>query len=441
MGSVAKKNKKSIMLSMLILPVFFSGAFGAGLNMCKDPAPTPVTIEVWGVFDDSTVYSQLINEFKKQAAYSHITVNYHKQNIVTYEQDLIDALAAGRGPDVFMIHNTWLPKHQNKLAAASETLITARRYGEIYPEVATQDFILDNKVYAFPLSIDTLALFYNADLFNTVGIALPPATWAEFNSDVSKLTKLDAKNNILQAGAALGTSKNVNRSTDILAALMMQSGSKMVSDDKSTAALDQMRSGLSGSGPGLRALKFYTNFATPGLKVYTWNKDQHYSIDAFAEGKAAMMLNYQYQIASLRAKAPHLNFEIAALPQISTTSGAQVNFANYWALAVSKSSVKQTASWQFITWLAQKENSKKYLDLTGKPAARRDLIEEQQISSSVNSIFAKQALSAKSWWEADYLAIENILAEMIENVVAGQQTPNDALSTANRQITLLMEKD
>lgn len=407
------------------------------INPFKEAAPLPVTLEFWSVFDDSGVYQSLIQQYQK--LYPNVTVNYYKKNITSYENDLVDALATGRGPDIFSINNAWLPKHKDKLMPAPETLGDIKKYTETFVDVAGQDFIDDNKIYAFPLAIDSLALFYNKDLLNSAGLAGPPKTWVDFNAAVEKLTKRDTKNNILQAGVAMGTARNINRSTDILAALMLQGGAKMTTDDKRRASFEQsFSSGSETFNPGKQALVFYTNFANPILKVYSWNSLQHYSVDAFVEGQTAMMLNYAYQAPIIAARAPHLNFGVAPLPQISQNS-KKITLANYWAQAVSQSSKNAGAAWQFVAWLSSQENSRAYLKAAKKPAARRDLIDEQKSDTDLG-VFAEQSLYAKSWWEADNLAVERIFADMIESVVGGRATADDALQRASSQTTLLMEE-
>lgn len=407
-------------------------------NPFKATSPAPATLEFWSVFDDSDFYQPLIQEFHSQFPY--ITINYYKKSILSYEKDLVDALAAGRGPDIFSIHNTWLPKHKDKLAAAPSTLMDIKKFKDTFVDVAAQDFIDGGQIYGFPLSVDTLALFYNKDSLNSASIVSPPQSWNDFNSAVEKMTRRDEQNNILQAGAALGTARNVNRSTDILAALMLQSGAKMVAEDKTYATFDQSVSGSTNNfNPGEQALIYYTNFANPTKRVYTWNQYQHYSIDAFVEGKAAMMFNYAYQIPLIRARAPHLNFAVAPLPQISL-SGNKINFANYWGLVVAKNSLNQAYGWQFLAWLNSAENQKKYLEVAQKPASRRDLIEGQK-SDEILGVFAQQALSAKSWWEAENNAIEQIFADTIDSVATGASDPVSALRAASQQVTLLMRKE
>lgn len=430
-----KKSKKSFFLPILILPVFFSGTFAS--VFCKEQAPTPATLEFWGVFDDSSVYEGLIRKFNQ--SYPYITVNYHKKSQATYEKELVDALAAGRGPDIFMIQNNWLPKHGNKIYPADTRIFTVKEFGETFVDVAAQDFVVDGNVYAAPLAVDSLALFYNKDLLNSAGLANPPKTWEEFNSAVTKLTVKDDENNIIRAGAAIGTAKNINRSIDILMALMLQSGAKMTSSDNLTATFDQSVSLASGQSfkPGEEALVYYTNFAKPQKVVYTWNDYQHYSIDAFVEGKTAMMFNYSYQLPVIRSRAPHLNFGVAALPQISATSDKKVSYANYWGLTVSKTSPNSIYAWTFIKWLTLADNSKTYLEETKRPIARRDLVDWQKDDQDLG-VFAQQSLLARSWWEADAAATETIFAQMINDVVSNVSSAQDAVTQASKQVTLLM---
>ncbi|MBU1136941.1 extracellular solute-binding protein, partial [Patescibacteria group bacterium] len=150
----------------------------------------------------------------------------------------------------------------------------------------------------------------------------------------------------------------------------------------------------------------------------------------------AAMFNYSYYIPTIRALAPYLNFGVAAMPQIGISSKS-VNYANYWGMTVSRNSAQPDQSWQFVNWLASnKENAQMYLELTKKPAARRDLV-LWQASDPDLGIFAEQALTAHSWYQVNNLSIEKILADMIESVVIGKATIKEAINKASNQITLL----
>lgn len=397
------------------------------------------TLEFWGVYDDRQSFSEVFSAFK--LIEDGIMINYRQFSYEDYEKALVDALAAGTGPDLVMIHHTWLAKHRDKLAPMPDSsgsreirYLTSADFQNQFVEVAYKDLVFENQIYAIPLYADTLAVFYNKDMFNTAAITKPPKDWEDFSKDTELLTKLDSSGNIIQAGAAMGTSKNINRSTDILSALFLQNGTKMTNVSNTGATFTRS---VSAVRVGENALEYYTDFANPKKSVYTWNDSQHYSIDAFIEGKVAMMLNYSHQIPIVRGRYDRLNFSVAPLPQFSELDAK--NYANYFAVGVSNQSKNKAAAWHFLNFLASKDGSLAYLNKTNRPSARRDVIDLQRNDPQL-SVFAIQALSAKSWFQIDNNAIDNIFADMINDVNLGRATVRAALRAAESKINVLMTR-
>ena len=394
-------------------------------------------LEFWGVFDDRTAFDGVIRGFQNQNP--NVIVSYRQFSFGDYEKEVVDALAAGRGPDIWMIHNTWLPKHLDKLAplpgrlkGTDKPAMTFKEFQNQFVDVAVNDLTSEGQIYAVPLYVDTLALYYNKDSLNNAGITVPPKNWEEFNVAVEQLTKLDDSGNIVRAGAAVGTAKNINRSTDILTALMLQSGVQMTDFDNVNATFAKS---VDRTPVGETALKYYTDFANPSVRNYTWNDSQHYSIDAFTEGNAAMMFNYSHQINALNEKASRLNYAVAPMPQISNTDIK--NYANYWAVAVSKNSLASNEAWKFLSYLASKEGTSGYLAQTFRPSARRDIIDIQKNDLTLG-VFANQVLTAKSWYQIDSSAVESIFAEMIDDVNFGRLSVREALQNAESEVNVLM---
>lgn len=397
------------------------------------------TLEFWGVYDSRQDFTDVISSFKKSEP--NIQINYKQFSYDEYEKSLVDALAAGTGPDILMIHHTWLGKHQDKLASMPDKsrikdfkFMTLAEFQSQFVDVAYQDLVAQNKIYALPLYADTLALFYNKDMLNTAGIAQPPQNWEDFNKDVELLTKLDGSGNITQSGAAIGTARNINRSTDIIAALMIQNGTQMTDKTNETVSFTRP---VSGEKVGENALQYYTDFSNPLKPVYAWNDQQHYSIDAFVEEKVAMMFNYSHQIPVLSSRYQRLNFAIAPLPQFSQLDAR--NYANYWAVGVSAQSKNQDVAWRFLTQLTSKEGSLSYLGKTSRPSARRDIIDIQKNDLKLG-VFAVQALSAKSWFQIDNRAIDQVFADMIDEVNSKRATVRAALREAESKINTLMSR-
>jgi len=442
----------------------------------KNPHLYDLSLEVWGPLDQEDALREIFDNYNMlNPNLSKIT--YRKLAVDTYRKELLDAMAAGQGPDIFMINNSWLPAFYDKLASApsqaSAKIINEQKFRNNFVDVSADDFINQGKIYAVPLSVDSLALYYNKDLFNQAGIAVPPKTWNEFISDAIKLTSIDSFGNILQSGAAMGTVYNINRSTDILTLLMLQNGTKMM-DDRGQVVFDKAiyggNSNSEGAYSGEGALNFYTQFANSRSFNYIWNPTLHYSIDAFAEGKTAMMINYSWNIDTVSAKSPKLNFAVASVPQFENKPA--VNLANYWGFAVAKNAVAKTPpntstvsnetrakeAWMFLTYfstkpdgtfavatsssgIGQKANPNfdpavSFLLKTGQPAGRRDLAELQKTDPKIG-IFSTGNLIAKSWMQKDSIAVELIFAEMIDSVNKGQVVVSDAIKTAAQRVNNL----
>lgn len=426
--------KLIIPIAIAAVLILILGAFIFG----RKPGPSEeAELEFWGVFDDSDVYGPLLAGFS--AAFPEIKVSYYKKDVATYEKTLLEAMASGRGPDVFLIHNSWIARYLDKIYGAPAEIVTLKQVQDSFVDAVYDDFVVENVIAGLPLSVDTMALYYNKDIFNTEAIAQPPATWDDFLDAVEKVTQKDERGNILRAGATLGTARNINRSTDILALLMLQAGTPIVDETNKTAVFGQaIETAGETFKPGVNALQFYTDFANPVKSVHTWNTRMDYSIDSFAKGQSAMMLSYAYNLPVVRAKAPYLNFAVAAMPQISAT-GTDVNYANYWGLVVSKNAASPQAGWRFVNWLTGKESAQQYLTKTKRPAARRDLVAWQKNDPEVG-VFSQQALSAVSWWQVDNSALEQQFADMIESVVLGEQTVEQAVSRAAERVSALMRE-
>ncbi len=388
----------------------------------------------------------------------------------TYKEDLLDALASGKGPDIFMIRNSWRKSFEDKTVPAPEGLLTEKRFRDALVDTAADDFVgSDGKIYGLPVSVDSLALYYNKDILNAAGITQPPATWEEVLSAAKKISRVDDYGNVIRSGIAIGTAYNINRSTDILAAMMMQLGSPMINKQSGMAEFSDEK--------GRKALEFYLQFANAGSGSYSWNPFMHYSIDAFYEGTLGMMVNYSWQYATLKQKNAKLNIGVAPLPQFVGTQ--PVNIANYWGYAVAKNKQYQAPigqenapvnlaqwdylriheAWQFLSYFAlphenntmtfvnglagtskplilQSDPAGVYLKKTGKPAARRDLIETQK-DDLVLAPFAEGNLIAKNWYQGNTEAVEGIMAEMIDTLNRGASGVYEALSVAINRINLL----
>lgn len=420
-----------ILLVVLVAVFSFSGGGGGGVQS------GPVTLSVWMPFEESQNLQPLFDAYSQKRP--NVRIVYTKKNIDTYETDLINALAAGNGPDVFAINNTWLPKYQDKITSAPEKQWLFTDYKNAFVDVAVTDFTKDQKIYGAPMSVDSLALYYNKDLLGTAGIATPPKTWAELASQVQRIRKQDTTGYFSRSGAAWGTNSNVNRAVDILYLFMLQQGARSFSADGLYPQFgESVQKGDFQINPGAVGLSFYTSFATPSSLNYTWNQRSDYSVDAFANGRAAFLISYAYTRQTLKEKAPNLNYDIIGVPQ-PNLENPSVNFANFWGQVVSKQSKNQANAWDLIQFMTSKEALDKYYSLTKQPSSRKDLI-TLQIPDPAIGVFANANLTAKSFYKPDQAKMDTIFGRMIDNVILNRYSIDDALNQAVQQAGTLTQE-
>ena len=412
----------------LLVVIFAVGFFLRGGS--ESPTSVKATLNFWGVFDKASAYNSALTSF--QGRYPNITINYTSfDSVENYERSLLNALAAGKGPDIFMIRNNDLFRKINKIFPLSASKYTLLDIRHSFPAIVKNDFTRGTNIYALSLSIDTLAFVYNRSIFNEAAIVFPPETWQEFQGLVPKLTEKNESGDITQAGVALGWSgKNVNHSKHILSLLMMQNGAEMV-DDKYTSALFSSREGRD-------ALAFYAGFTNPDSATYTWNDQLPNSLDLFLQEKVAVILEYSSALKTIKSTSPFINFEVVTIPQ-PEDSERDVAYANYWGYTVSGQTQYFDLAWDFILLLTTDQDvALGYLQNTGKPPALSGLI-TRYINDPELGAFAKQALIARSWAEPDPERVSLIFDEAIESVVDKKLSVGEALIEAQARVTRMME--
>ncbi len=357
---------------IFVLAVVFGG-FGIKEGSQK------VNLTVWGTEDESS-FRGIFADYSD--VNKGVKIKYEKIDESGYEKKLVDALAAGNGPDIFMFHSDWLNQHKNKIVPAPSEIVPASKLDTLYPQIVASDFSDSGKVYALPLYLDTLSLIYNRDSLDRKGVALPPKTWDELETQVRKkrlIVSLGEKSDIIP------------RAKEILMSMMMQNGLK--------PALGAVR--LSGS-EGQTALGFYTKFDSSKSAG---------SINDFTAEKNDIIFDFQSASKLIHAQNPTLNFGYAPLPQFNSDSPAVI--ADYYGLAVSNKSQNPVAAWKLVSYITTTQAVAEKFDLAAnRPPALRSLISLYSDSKEYG-VFVKQSLIARQWPQADPDQLKKIFDDMI----------------------------
>lgn len=438
---------KFFFISLILLVLVGIGAvvFTALQNRAQVASFKPVTLEYWGVWEQPEDIALLTRAYHQR--HPLITINYRTFTADEYPSELLKAWAQDKGPDMFMIPNTWVREYEQysqpmpatmsvpvqyvQGTIKKETITRLQQYTgynpknikDLFLDVVYKDVVDNNAIYGLPYSVDTMALFYNRSLLQANGIAEPAKTWQEVVQQSAKISKLNPDSSFAQSTIALGTTNNIPNAFDILSLLMSQVGVSM-STDNHVAFADDKRA--------LSALEFYTSFARPNTTVYSWNKDQANALDVFTAGRLAYFLGYTFHAPLIKRTNPSLDWDVVPVPQAEGAT-TPVTYANYWVNTVAKKSKHAELAWQAIYEMTQASNVQPFLDKTGKTTALRSLVSKQQ-EDLVIGPFAQNLLTAQSWYRGyNFPLAQQYLNDMVTSIVAGSN-PATALQTAETKI-------
>lgn len=420
-----------IVLVLLIMGILLFWKFGP--HGIQTPlGPKNVTLTFWGLWEDDHLMQPLIQEYKK--LHPEVTINYVRQSSINYRTRVQTQVRAGTGPDVFMIHNSWLPMFTGDLSPAPVSVFTLLDYQKTFYPVAVDDFVRDNQIWAAPAEIDGLALFYNEDILNGTGISVPK-NWQEFTDAAVRTTVKDTTGKIRTAGAAMGTAGNVDNWSDILGLLLLQQPG--VDLNSVSIATQQVAD----------VLKFYTGFVTDSKKQ-TWDATMPSSTQAFASNQLTFLIAPSWRAYDIRQMNPNLHFKVVPVPQLS---GKPVAWATFWAYAVSGKSQFPTQSWEFIKYLTSASAEKlayqqaSQVRLSGEPYSRVDL-GSTLAADPITGAFVTQGPMYKSWYLSSNTFDSGINDEMIKywedgiNSTLQGTDPQQALQTVEAGAKQVIDK-
>lgn len=417
------KVKAALLIALLVF-VVLAVLLVTGAISPFEEEPISGSLVVWDVAgrEELDEFFSLI-----RGQYPSIDISYETKNPSTYERELIDALAAGVGPDIFTLPSEKFSLHKNKIAplrgSSAEALV------ELYPDAAK--ILVDDSrgILGIPWYLDSLALFYNSDHLNAANIPIPPATWEGVAEAVKKLTRVSPIGTIQRAGIALGLVDNVEHGTDIISALLIQAGHKIYDPKTGEITLGQ-DAGTSAASP----VRFYADFADPKSAYYTWNSLMPNSKDAFAAERVSLYIGYAADIPRILEANAHLNFGVSFLPQL--VPGERRSHARFEFFAVSRTSKNQELAWSVLSLFMDQASANELRSRTNLPPAHRQLSTAEPPHKSL-APFYSQILAARSWEIPDYGAVRAIFSEMVLAVLRGD-APQSAVGAADQKLELLI---
>jgi len=421
----------------LVIVFGFLAILALGLIATYKPSNTSTgpslgsSVEIWGTVS-AAAFAVVLNPLKEERA-EYAVVQYIQKDARTFDSDLLNALADGVGPDIIFMPHEQLVQYRNKLQPASETQWPIRDFKNTYIDGA-EIFALRDGVYAYPVAIDPLVMYYNRDLLSTKNIINPPITWeGVVNEIVPALVERDFSRTIIRSPLAFGEYRNVQNAFPILSMLMLQAGSGFTREtDKGYQVL--VNSTAAGSGQPLdNALTFYTNFASPSNPLYSWNRAQDTDRTEFLGEGLVLYFGKGSEARGLEQDNPNLNFDIAEVPQGATAS-IRRTYGTFYGFALLRSSNNLGGSRVVLAELGSADQSLKIATALGMAPAHRSSLNSGS-SDQYGRIIYSAAKVARGWLNPKLSDTDGIFASMVEDVLANRRRPSEAAGDAGSRLS------
>ena len=335
----------------------------------KKGASATDAISVWIVGDETAGFSDIISAFKKK------NPTYKKAEIAItsfasyedYEKVLINVIADGHSPDIFVVHNNGGGALlTSKTQSIPDSIIKVdgflKSFNKVFDELVTEEKGTDPKsgepvivqgIRGIPVGFETLGLYYNYKLVKNI-----PTLWSDIDHEIDA----DAKADYATMGMGLG-GRYVAHASDILSLLLLQSGADTYEKVNDPTI-------------GVGAISGYPGYASDQKNAFAQFKDKMDSlyltnVDLFARGQVGMILGYPSTLTLIdqaikRAGADQdltdRLLRAAPIPQVSAKGDSAVNLVNYSYFALSKYANNPDLAVAFLSYLATSEAQAKFVD-------------------------------------------------------------------------------
>lgn len=403
------------MLLTACAPSTESGNSGSSPSSGKDG--DKVVIQWWdSMTSDATqgAIQSIIADY--EAAHPNVKIERTYISFADIKNKLLLGSVGNQMPDIVWLDN---PDHQAFAAAGILADLTdeIKEWGQAdkYYEGPWSSTMYEGKNYGVPIGSNNLALYYNKDMLEDKGIA-PPSNWEELKEAAKQLTTSDVY------GLAM-TAVKTEEGTFQFLPLMYQAGADIDSFDSpgtveaATLLQDMVKNGY--------------------MSKEVINQKQSDTVVQFSTGKVAMMINGTWQIPLLR-KEGKVNWGVVELP-VNKQGGTILGGENW---AITKASKNKDVAFDIIKFANEPERLKAFDQAAGRLPSRSDLLQDPFWQDDAElKVFADAMEVARARaYGPEYPKISEAIQIMLQEVITGSKSPEQAVKEAGAKIEPLVKK-
>jgi multiple sugar transport system substrate-binding protein len=399
-----------LLLFIMLLPI----SFGCGQEK-------GVKLTFWQ-FWPSDIIVPIIAEFEK--ANPGIKVEMQQLTWQNGFEKIVAAVSSGTQPDLCELGSTWVPRF-----AADGVLTDITEHVKDLEDdyLFWESCTLEGRVYGVPWVAGTRVLFYNKELFRRAGLDpdSPPTTWEELIHCAQKVHSLGRD--------VYGFGMNAGERYILYKKFMpfaWGNGGRILSED--------LKRSVFSSRENLDALRFYCS-----LKDFSLTEKQDVLDMAFKQGRLGAQISGGWNLRTIPADAPDLQFGVALVPRPAAASGFHASFAGSEILVTFVKSRHKEEALRLARFLISRENviSLCRSAKSVQPALKGSENDPYYVSRLLERTFVLQLGTAvpppphPRWVE-----IEEAINAAIEEAIYELKSPEDALKDAHEKIDEILSR-
>ncbi len=381
-----------------------------------------VTISVWSLDRDIQPAPNLVADFNKQN--TGIKVEYRQIQFDDVVSEAMRAYSTGQAPDIIAIDN---PEHAlfssrgafldlTDMIAKSTVIKTANYFPG--PLAST---VWDGKNYGVPKATNTIALYYNKDMFKAKGLDpnKPPQTWAELVEDARKLT--DPAANVY--GLAFSAKASEEGTFQFLPWVQMAGGGyENINSEGAVKALDVWKTIMD------------EKLASPD----TLTRGQWDSTGTFNSGNAAMAISGPWELDRMLTEAK-FDWGVALLP-VPEAGAERSSAMGDFNWAIFANTQHPAEAFKVLEYFTSQDN-RMFSDF-GQLPARSDIAipaTGKPLKDEALKVFIEQLKFAKPRGpHPEWPKISKAIQDAIQAALTGQMSSKEALDQAAEKIKAVL---
>lgn len=391
----------------------------AGVSAFALPAVAadPVKLTIWSIDGaDGGLYTKFAEDF--DAANEDIVVESRLVAFDDLVNEALKAFATGQAPDIISLDNPDFALFSSRGAMLDITDRVANSKEidtSVYYAGPLASAMWDGKLYGIPKATNTIALFYNKDLFAKAGIAEPPETWDELVEDARKLN--DPASNVY--GITFSARGNEEGTFQFLPWIQMGAGSfKEVNTPGAVKALEIWKTILDEKLASQDVL----------------SQGQWDSTGTFNVGNAAMAISGPWELGRMSTDAK-FDWGVALLPT-ETEGGARSSAMGDFNWGIFASSKHPDEAFRAIEYFAS-QSDRLFPEFSNIPA-RSDIALPSTGDAKKDAglaVFQEQLKYAQPRGpHPEWQKISKAIYDAVQAAMTGQMSAKDALDQAQATI-------